>query len=62
MIELLLYSSWRAQIELHGMSFQRARKLFKHAEIYEKHYMEKKHDSCNNLGRDQDTVIEKYGM
>lgn len=41
-LDFLTYRSWLAQIELYGMSFESARKLFEDAELYEKKYLEGK--------------------
>lgn len=40
-IDFLVYSSWKAQIDIHNMSFKSARKLFLEAEKFEKIYLSK---------------------
>ena len=37
-IDYLTFQSWRAQIELYGMSVENARKLYKDATLYEDVY------------------------
>jgi hypothetical protein len=49
MIDYLTYCSWKAQIELYGMSIESARKLYQDALLYEKIYNEKKYDTITSL-------------
>lgn len=39
-VDILTYRSWKAQVEMYGMSFENARKLYKNAKSYEKIYVE----------------------
>lgn len=42
LVDVLTYRSWLAQVELYGMSFESARKLYQNAKSYEKIYLEGK--------------------
>lgn len=44
-VDFLTFSSWKAQIELYGMSFHDARKIYENAKSYEKIYLEKEKEN-----------------